>query len=856
MNPISLHGKWQLAGTDCSTDIASNLTVNFPGDIHSALAAQKVIPDPYYGKNELDIQWVGRTTWECTKTVRISKKFLKGQQFITLDGADTFVRVFVNGKEAGLCNNFFRLWRFNVSHALVEGDNTITLRFEPSEKYALEAAEKLPFPVPCSEYDVTSPHRNLVRKTQCHSGWDWGPCIMAMGVYNSLKLEQTETGFVNYVQTATTPCGDEWLVDATIYIDAVKDCSVPVSLAITADERDSSGTFKPVITGTPVRLTTGENVIHYQVTVKNPEIWYVAGCRPEDDELIAAGKSVSHAENYLYNLTVTAGKETKTQHLAFRDLKTVSEPDEAGKCLYFSVNGRPVYAKGSNWIPCDALPSRQTDEKYEYLLDSLVKANQNCIRVWGGGMYEKDIFYELCDRKGILIWHDMMFACSMYPANPEFLDNVRLEIRHQIRRLSHHASIALWCGNNEDLGALTWYPETRANPYPYLIFYDRLNEGVVGDEIKKNDPSRAWWPSSPCAGPDDYSDNWHSDGRGDMHYWSVWHEKKPFEAYHTIKPRFVSEFGYQSLPSISETLTFAEKDQLNITAPVMEFHQRSPGGNEIIFANFSRYFRVPTTFAGMTYLSQVQQALAIQTAVTYWRSLRPLCMGSIIWQLNDVWPIASWSSIEYSGKWKMLHYNACRFFAPVTLALYKKDGTLFANVLNDSRKDLKAAVKVSFFDFDGNKIDEKTAEVCCGKDSAVTALELDIANLGFDAEKCFALGTLANAETGVSYGTQTAFLCPQKKCELGKPELAWTVEEAEDGYKITVSSKKPAFYVALDAGSLNGLFSDNMITVMPDTPATVYFKPQPLAAGSKAYRRPSLNQLKKALSATSLRDIY
>ena len=828
--------------------LPQDMTMHFPGDIHSTLLRNKCIPDPYYRKNELEVQWVGKTDWQAETSFSVDASFLNDRQFIELEDADTFVRVFVNGKEAGLCENFFRKWRFEITDLLHKGNNTLRLVFESAERHACEKAKTLAHPAPCSVYDIYSPHRNLVRKTQCNAGWDWGICLMVCGVYKPIQLIQTATGFLDYVQTTTVPeaRGKNWSVNVKAIYTSLKTTKTRFSFAVSGASHDSVLSE----TSVDVQLVPGENIIETTLTVKNPEIWWPAGCSPADEKNIAkTGEPLFH-ENTLYTLTATAAGANIKQNLAFRTLEAVSKKDEHGRSLYFKVNGKAIFAKGSNWIPCDALPERQTPQKYDALLTALVVANQNCIRVWGGGRYEKDVFYDLCDKKGILIWHDFMFACSTYPADAEFLDNVRFEVRHQVRRLSHHPSIALWCGNNENLGAITWYEESRKKRDLYVVDYDRLNEQTVGDEVRKNDPSRLWWSSSPCSGDNDFADNWHSDGRGDMHYWSVWHEKKPFEAYYDITPRFVSEFGYQSLPSLSETRTFAdEKTDFNITSPVFEFHQRSPGGNSIIFENFTRYFRVPASFRDMLYLSQVQQALAIKTAVNYWRSLKPVCMGAIIWQLNDLWPVASWSSIEYSGKWKLLHYAAERFFAPISLSLFKKDDTIQCFAINDTDISVPASLQISYMDFEGKKLHENSFENIVLKENSSTCLFSKKPDPTiFPPDSFFIYAEL-------SYGNTTftdALFCTQpKKCEIEKADIKPTIHENKDGsFKITLSTDKPAFFVALDADNLPGTFSKNLLTLLPGKTETVLFRAA--AEGKKV----TLTDLQKKLTVTSLRDIY
>ncbi len=318
----------------------------------------------------------------------------------------------------------------------------------------------------------------------------------------------------------------------------------------------------------------------------------------------------------------------------------------------------------------------------------------NMVRVWGGGHYENDIFYDLCDQLGILVWQDCMFSCSLYPATSWFLKSVKDEITYQVKRLKDHPSLALWCGNNEDVGALTWFESSRRERDKYLIDYDRLNEGIIGKTIKELDPLRKWWSSSPSAGESDYSDCWHDDSKGDMHYWSVWHEGKPFEAYKEIIPRFCSEFGFQSFPSLpllTKVITHdgtknVDSGEFNLSSSVMEHHQRNDRGNTIILSTMLRYFHLPSSFAHQIYISQIQQSFAMQTAIEYWRSNRPRCMGTLFWQLQDNWPVASWSSIEYGGKWKALQYEAKRFYNPLLLTFQKQDEEIALIGVNDNTK--------------------------------------------------------------------------------------------------------------------------------------------------------------------------
>ena len=863
-----LNQNWTLKPETASDRFTSGpISLNFPTDIHTELLKDAVIEDPYFEKNELKMLWVGQENWVCTKEFTLEESFLKGRQFISITQADTYVRIFINEKEVGLCNNFFKAWRFEVSEFLQKGQNSIKLVFESNENHAIALANKYPYPVPCSIYDVVSPHRNFVRKPQCHAGWDWGPNLMALGIYSDIVLERTATGFLDYLETSTTKTQSnstetqDWLVRVTSHFTSLTNTTISHRL-------DFSGPhIEPISIEKKVKLVPGLNTIHTEFTVKNPELWYVVGMSPEDEEAILKTGRPLFKDNPLYQLEVKAGGSKKEKNIGFRTLEVVNEEDKDGISLYFKVNDRALFAKGTNWIPLDALPARQTEERYEYLLESLIHGNMNTIRVWGGGMYEKDFFYDYCDRKGILVWQDFMFACGLYPTDKAFLDSVRDEVRHQILRLKDHPSLALWCGNNENLGALTWYPESIENRDLYLIDYDRLNEGVIGDEVKKLDPNRIWWPSSPCAGPDRFENNWTNDNMGDMHYWEVWHQKKSFDAYLDIRPRFVSEFGYQSFPSLSTVQSYTSENPINLTHPVMEFHQRSPGGNSIMMENFTRYFRFPKSTEKMLYLSQVQQALAIKTACEYWRSLKPYCMGSLIWQLNDNCPVASWSSIDYTGKWKMLHHEAKKFFSPIALSMYSKDEKLFIFGVNDIQKKLDAKLCLSFYNFSGEKIQEDIQRNVSLKADAVSELfSSEIEKLPKDISNYFLYAKLEiTTEKGKTQSYEaTQFLDLYKKLDIKEAAIDYTITEksitelpsdilqmkhsrTSQFFQIDIEVKAPAFFVSLDAASIKGLFSDNLLTILPQEKKRVYFIPE---------TKTSLQKFKKMLKVEDLRSSY
>ncbi len=516
--------------------------------------------------------------------------------------------------------------------------------------------------------------------------------------------------------------------------------------------------------------------------------------------------------------------------------------------MYFRVNGFDVFCKGADWIPADAMPARVTTAVLDDLLESARLANMNMLRVWGGGQYESEEFYRLCDRKGLLIWQDMMFACSLYPSDEEFIETVRQELNFQIRRLRHHPCLALWCGDNEVIGATGWYGKDKR--LVNTIHYDRLNRELAR-MVATLDPERMFWPSSPCGGPNSFNDGWHDDSCGDMHYWEVWHGGREFSAYYSVKPRFCSEFGYQSFPSLETVKRFCPPEQFNVFSPVMDHHQKCVRGNAPIIGMFGKYFRMPESFENFLYLSQVQQALAIKTGVEFWRSLKPRCMGTIFWQLNDDWPVASWASIEYGGKWKQLQYHAKRFFAPVLGVLYQDETkVLRLHLVSDLPVKATATVTAVAYDFDGKELRrfELSAPLRPNENRRLKSFKASEL-IGLDPDASFVeLVTVAETADGRRFRHEnTFFFAPFKRCDLRKAALQVKVDEKGGRYFCRLTTDKPAFFVTLDTPGIPGIFSDNSVTLLPETPVELEFTPK---------RITSLKELQKTLAVNDLRSTY
>ena len=815
MKTLDLSGRWNLKSKRGGHVVPAQV----PGDNHSALLAARKIPDPYWADNERAVQWVGREDWVYSRQFKLTPAFMAEKSiFLNCDCLDTVATVFINDRRVARSENMFARQRFEVRNFLRTGLNDIRIEFTSPEKAAIAAAGKLPYPVPHSAFPVQSPNRNLVRKVQCHSGWDWGPCLMVSGISGSIYLGATSEGRIEYVTTTQKHTRTRVEVEVTVEVEAPADGAGV--LDITLGKQNVSK---------PVRLRRGLNVLNGTIAVSNPKLWWPNG----------------HGAQPLYDLTVRVAGDEAYKRLGLRTLEVINREDKDGLSMTFRVNGIDIFCKGANWIPADALPQRQTRAALDDLLSSAARANMNMLRVWGGGQYESDDFYELCDEKGLLIWHDFMFSCALYPATPAFLDLVRQEARHQVKRLRDHACLALWCGNNEDVGALNWFDESRKNRDRYLVDYDRLNEGVLGRAVDECDPTRIFWPSSPCGGRGDYSDCWHNDKRGDMHCWSVWHEGKSFDAFHQVKPRFCSEFGYQSFPSLDTIRTYAPGDQLNVTAPVMEYHQRHSGGNSRIIEMFSRYFRSPEGFANFVYLSQVQQALAIKTAVEYWRTLRPTCMGTLYWQINDNWPVCSWASLEYGGKWKLLHHMARRFYAPVLVTTRPTaNGTMEVWATNDKHEPVKGTLDLRVMEFGGRTTRRKRLRVNLPANSARLIKRYKLSDLTPAPETSFlSLALTADRETF----RNEHFFRVYKKCNLAAARIVTSVKQAGDSFRVTVSANKPAFYVSLNADGIRGEFDDNCFTLLPGEPRTLVFTPK---------QGTTLKAFKAGLQINHLRGTY
>lgn len=769
---LDLAGCWTLSDESGAHVVPFDL----PGDGVSALAKAGVIPEPYWGRNEYDCRWVSERDWVARRSFTHDGAAAE----LVVEGLDTVAEVRLNGTLVLSAANVHRRWRVDVSAALQVGENAVEILFRSPVREALARAGRMPFPIPYQQVNGAIAFNNMLRKQQCDFGWDWNIALGIFGVSGGVRLEPVGPRIADIVVTQAHRAG---VAEVTLAVQAEGLAEVTAQLC-----------------GVSGRADVRNGVARMTLTIPDPVLWWPAG----------------QGAQVLHDLVVTGGGATAKRRIGLREMRLVSEPDAAGRSFGVQVNGRAVFAKGANWIPADALFGRITVEGVRSLLQSAVDANMNMIRIWGGGRYEPDWFYDLCDELGLMVWQDFMFACHLYPSTPEFLAEVDAEVRDVVGRINHHACMAVWCGDNELIGALTWFPESRKDRDRYLVNYDRLNRSVEA-ALHSVLPGANWWPSSPSPGPLAFGDAWHDDSSGDMHFWSVWHEGKDFDHYRDVSPRFCSEFGFQSYPSLSAIRRFTDEADWNIAAPVMESHQKNPGGNARIAETMFRYFRFPVDFPNFVYVTQVQQALAIKTAVTHWRSLKPHCMGTLYWQLNDTWPVCSWSSLDHGGNWKLLHHMAARFYAPVIVTAVPKDGGIVLRAVNDRPEAVTITVTANAAAMDGSTRKLGVTRVTVSPDAAV-----EVMALGPDALR--ADEVLAFTWSGDAQGGDVHAPKPWKAYDLLPSGLTADIQRDGDVWKLTLQVKALAPFVAVES-EVPGRFSANAVTMFPGHPATITFTP-------------------------------
>jgi beta-mannosidase len=819
----SLNSDWQFrqAGTD------EWLPGTVPGGVHTDLLALGRIPDPFVGDNERKVMWVAENDWEYCHSFAASADLLEQDQVrLVCDGLDTIADVYLNGTYLGHSENMFRRWEWQVKPILKADENELRIVFGSPLRYIARRQKQLPL----TGVSAGLPGETHLRKASCHFGWDWGPQLPPIGIWKEVRLEGHSSARLENVHIRQQVEGKLATVSAQVQAQTWAGTGTKVVLTITGPGLDSIRAEAELLPP----FEEGPHFASLAVEIPDPKLWWPNGYG--DQPLYQAEVWLMEGELEL---------ERRSYRVGLRTIELVQAADAWGRSFKFVVNGVEVFAKGANWIPADALPTRVTPDLLEKLIGGAAAAHMNMLRVWGGGYYPEEHFFDLCDRYGIMVWQDFMFACGIYPANADFFENVRVEAIENIRRLRHRASLALWCGNNEmEQGWCEWGWDQPHDPVNQRLKdgYDRMFHQLLPGLLESEDPDRPYWPSSASSGTPFTDPN--QQVQGDCHYWEVWHGRKPFTAYRQQFPRFMSEFGFQALPPLKTIASYAEPADRNLTSYVMEHHQRSESGNGLMLTQMAESFRLPKDFASLVYLSLVLQAEGIRYGVEHWRRNRQRVGGTLIWQLNDCWPVASWSSLDYFGRWKALHYAARRFYAPLLLSVEDEGRRMAVHLTSDLSEPWEGWLHWRLEQLDGQVLASGEQSIRAGalQDTLVTALDFSAQVTPENRRQVVFICELWQGEARLA-GSATPFV-PNKHLELRDPGLETEVQVDDKTLLVEVSARSLACFVELELEGTDVIFSDNYFDLPAGSMLTVSC---PLPEGWTAGQ---------AKSALKLRSLY
>ena len=779
---VGIDSNWQFKK---STDtIWRSATV--PGNVFSDLLDHQIIEDPFIGNNEEKVQWVSETDWEYKTSFGVDEETLQKKHLeLNFEGLDTYVSVFLNDSLILKVNNAFREWNVDVK-PILQQQNELIIRFDSTLKYEEVEKAKLSFELP-------EGNRIFTRKAPFQYGWDWGPKLNTSGIWRPVKLVAWNDYKVKNVHISHLGINNE-NAGIVIHINSISKLKKNLSFDIYINDSLHS-TFKKV-------THSIEEIL--PVIIKNPKRWWPHNL----------------GEPYLYDIKVLVKDEDKildsiSLKKGLRTIELVTEKDSIGESFYFKVNGQPIYTKGANYIPQNSFQNKVTDVHYEKLLSDVVDANMNMLRVWGGGIYENDIFYDLCDEKGILVWQDFMFACAMYPGDEAFLENVKREAIDNVKRLRNHTSIALWCGNNENSeGWHRWgWQDGRSDEEIEEIWnnYLKVFDSILPNTITKFTDTD-YWESSPKYG----RGNLKYKTEGDAHDWWIWHDGYPFEHWEENVPRFMSEFGFQSFPSYETIRYINQNDSIEITSEGFRNHQKHTRGFQIIENYMKRDFPVPESAEDYVYMSQLLQAYGITKGIEAQRRAKPKNMGTLYWQLNDCWPAVSWSSIDYFGNWKALHYKAKRSFEDVLISSTVNEDALRTFAVNDKLSKVPLNLKYKIIDFQGRTIWKETVIDILEPNDSKLIFALNLNDLNFDRSASVLV---------ISKGDKTwiHYFSKPKDLKLKKSEIQKEISKTDEGFRITLFSQTLQKDVFLYSDT-KGHFLDNYFDMLPNAPVTIHFK--------------------------------
>ncbi len=799
-----------------------------PGYIHTDLMDNKLIPDPFFGCNEDSVQWVSDSCW--VYRLQFDGDLINPSQHpeFVFEGVTGYAEFFLNDEPflnqegQNFTDNSYRIWRFPLPAKLKEKDNVLIVKFIPSSQVIRERAKQLPYILPDP--------RVFLRNPPYQAGWDWGPTLITCGFSKPVYLNQWKDFTISNLHVRQNHlCEEE--AHLLVSFDLQCDNNNAVNIKYLVNDK----IFKTV-RGAEINPNTG--CFSTELTIKNPKLWYPNG--------------MGEQNLYKVSVVVEKGNESKIleTRIGLRNVELKTKRDSIGQAFEFWVNGQPVFMKGVNWIPADFFPTRIKDAQYRQLLQSCKDAHMNMIRVWGGGIYEPDVFYDICDELGILVWQDFMYSCALYPGDSAFMHNAEMEAREQVSRLRNHPCIAVWCGNNEvkngweDWGWQKLYKPLHRAELEHNMH--ALFDVMLAEVVIELDPYSSYVPSSPLWG-------WgHPEccTEGDSHYWGVWWGELPFEMWEQKTGRFMSEYGFQSYPSMNTINNYTDQKERNINSATIKKHQKHARGMQIINKALEQYFYVPEKLSDYVYMSQLVQAYGIGQAIEVHRRLQPHCMGTLYWQLNDCWPVASWSSIDYYGQWKALHYEAKRQFEPLILTTAPlQDNELPIYAINDSTGNIQALLQISLCDFDGKVIDSLSIDSILIPGRSSTEIGRYALNKKLKINKLtkqYLLLQLYRTD-GKLLTQKVHFYLYPKQMEFDSQGIVTSVQRFNPGskneyYVFTLTSNTLKYGVEVST-NISGSYSDNYFTLLPGEEKQVVFTPVAPAKvqviyNVKAYGRP------------------
>ena len=758
---------------------AKKYKATIPGTIHTDLFQNQLIPDPFFGNNEKQLQWIENEVWEYETYFTLSESELKNENIdLEFEGLDTYATIYLNEKVVLEANNMFRKWIISAKSHLKIGNNHLKIVFHSAVQKGKEEAKKLSYTLPEKE-------RVFIRKAQYQFGWDWGPRFVTAGIWKNVHLKFWNSAKIENIKYTQIELNDQKaILEFTTDVSVFKEKSIKLKI------NEKSATFN---------LKKGKNKIKMQYEIANPKLWW--------------SNDLGEANLYSFTFEISQKNQlmdSKKLHIGLRTIELVQEKDQFGLSFYFKLNGKPVFMKGANVVPPDSFLSRVSDSTYFSLVENAKKANMNMLRVWGGGVYFDDAFYEACDANGILVWQDFMFACAMYPGDEKFVQNVRQEVIDNVNRLQNHPSIAIWCGNNEnDEGWHNWgwqkqFNYSKADSTKIWNDYKKVFHEMIPQTLDSLLPKEKniYWSSSPSKG-------WgrkESLTQGDVHYWGVWWGKEPFEIYEKKVGRFISEYGFQGMPNLGTLQKSMAQEDLNFTSEAFRNHQKHPTGFETIKEYMERDYVVPKDFEDYLYVSQLLQARGMKIAIEAHRRAKPYCMGTLYWQLNDCWPVTSWSSLDYYGNWKAFHYQAKRSFENVMLSVADENEKFKVYLVNDNLESFSGKMELELISFDGKLLWKTSKEITIEENLSKIVYELLKEDLkSFDLQQ----SVLKVKFNGVQ--SQYFFVKP-KALKLQKPTIQ--IKKLND-FMIEISSDVLAKDIFLSSEN-EVFFEDNYFDVLPN----------------------------------------